>query len=146
MNRVRTIVLIVLLIGAAVTAWYLFGPTKRARTLSGYIEGEELYLGAPVSGTVASIAAVEGQRASPGQQLFRIDPATLTDPELCGYLEDARLHGTPRPESQAVRAHHPDVLRHFSRTWNPVFKAGIVEHRTKELCRVYVSQIVDCHY
>lgn len=78
MNRVRTIVLIALLIGASVTAWYLFGPTKRARTLSGYIEGEELYLAAPVSGTVASIAAVEGQRASTGQQLFRIDPATLT--------------------------------------------------------------------
>ena len=75
-----------------------------------------------------------------------VDPATLTDPELRGYLEDARLHGTPRPESQAVRAHHPDVLRHFSRTWNAVFKNGVVEHRTKELCRVYVSRIVDCHY
>src|SRR5439155_20428767 len=43
-----------------------------------YIEGEELYLAAPVSGTVASISAVEGERAVAGQQLFRIDPATLT--------------------------------------------------------------------
>jgi len=77
-SRARTIVVIVLLIGAAVAAWYLLGPTKRARTLSGYVEGEELYLAAPVSGTVASLAAVEGQRASAGEQLFRIDPATLT--------------------------------------------------------------------
>jgi hypothetical protein len=75
-----------------------------------------------------------------------VDPATIQDPELRGYLEDARLHGTPRPESQAVRAHQPDVLRHFTRTWNAVFKGGIVDHRLKELCRVYVSQLIDCHY
>jgi hypothetical protein len=75
-----------------------------------------------------------------------VDPSTVEDGELRGYLEDARLHGTPRPESQAVRAHHPDVLRHFSRTWNAVFKEGVVEHRTKEICRVYVSQLVNCEY
>ena len=40
-----------------------------------------------------------------------VAPASIADPELREYLEDARLHGTPRPESQAVRAHHPDVLR-----------------------------------
>ena len=75
-----------------------------------------------------------------------VDPATIDDEELRGYLDDARLHGTPRPESQAVRAHNPAVLRHFSRTWNAVFKQGVVDNRTKELCRVYVSQLVDCHY
>ena len=75
-----------------------------------------------------------------------VDPASVADPEIRAILEDARLHGTPRPESQAVRAHHPDVIRHFTYTWNAVFKGGIVEHRTKELCRVYVSQLVDCHY
>ena len=75
-----------------------------------------------------------------------VDPATITDEENRAYLEDARRRGTPRPESQAVRAHQPEVLRHFSRTWNAVFKQGIVEHRTKELCRVYVSQLVNCRY
>ncbi len=75
-----------------------------------------------------------------------VDPAAIDDDELRGYLEDARLHGTPRPESQAVRAHQPEVLRHFTRTWNAVFKQGIVDNRTKELCRVYVSRLVDCHY
>ena len=75
-----------------------------------------------------------------------VDPARVEDPEIRAYLEDARRYGTPRPESQAVRAHHPDVIRHFTRTWNAVFKGGIVEHRTKELCRGYVSRLVDCHY
>jgi HlyD family secretion protein len=78
MSRARPFVIVALIIAAAVAAWLLLGGAKRERTLSGYIEGENLYLAAPVSGTVASIAAVEGQRVSAGQQLFRIDPATLT--------------------------------------------------------------------
>ena len=78
MSRFRPILIVALLIGAAVAALLLLVPSKRERTLSGYIEGENLYLAAPVAGTVASISAVEGQRVSAGQQMFRIDPATLT--------------------------------------------------------------------
>jgi HlyD family secretion protein len=78
MKRSRPIIIVVLIIAAAVAVWLLLMPSKRERTLSGYIEGESLYLAAPVSGTVASISAVEGQRVVAGQQLFRIDPATLT--------------------------------------------------------------------
>ena len=33
----------------------------------------------------------------------------LEDPELCGYLDYAARCGTPRPESQAVRANVPAV-------------------------------------
>src|SRR5688500_8185038 len=46
--------------------------------LSGYIEGESLFLAAPVSGTVNGITAVEGQRVAAGASLFAIDPATLS--------------------------------------------------------------------
>ena len=41
----------------------------------------------------------------------------LEDPELRGYLDYAARYGTPRPESQAVRAHVPAVLRSLSRNW-----------------------------
>jgi hypothetical protein len=75
-----------------------------------------------------------------------VDPSTVSDPELKGYLEDARLHGTPRPESQAIRSHHPEVLRTFSQTWNASFKNGLLENRLKELCRVFVSKAIDCEY
>jgi hypothetical protein len=74
------------------------------------------------------------------------DVERLDDPELRGYLEHAARHGTPRPESQAIRAHVPAVLRSFSRNWDAVFRDGVLEHRIKELCRVYVSQTIDCHY
>jgi len=78
MSRFRPIIIVILIIAAAVVAWYLLGGSKRERTLSGYIEGENLYLAAPVSGTVEAVSAIEGARVSAGQQLFRIEPATLT--------------------------------------------------------------------
>ena len=74
----RIIILLVAIAAAAILAWRLFGPGPRERYLSGYIEGESLFLAAPVSGTVSSIRAREGQRVPAGAQLFSIDPATLS--------------------------------------------------------------------
>jgi hypothetical protein len=70
----------------------------------------------------------------------------VEDPELRRYLDHARRFGTPRPESQSIRAHVPAVLRSFSRTWERVFLTGVCDHTIKELCRVYVSKTIDCHY
>ena len=57
-----------------------------------------------------------------------------------------RMHGTPRPESQAIRAHVPAVLHAFSNSWDKLFRNGVLEHPVKELCRVYVSKTIECHY
>ena len=81
-----------------------------------------------------------------GKQRISYVPLERMTDEMRAEMERCATVGTPRPESQAVRAHQPDVLRHFSRTWNAVFKEGLVEHRTKEICRVYVSQLVNCEY
>lgn len=75
-----------------------------------------------------------------------VDPETISDPEIRGYLERARREGTPRPESQAVRAHNPNVIRAFSQAWDLTFRNGVVDHALKELCRVYVSKSIDCEY
>ena len=77
MNRLRPLLITVAVIAAAVVLWLLLSGSQRERMLSGYIEGEELYLASPVAGTVASVFAVEGTRVAAGQQLFTIDPATL---------------------------------------------------------------------
>ncbi len=74
------------------------------------------------------------------------DLATIIDPEILGYLEEARLHGTPRPESQAIRAHVPAVIRAFSQAWQATFRTGVLDHAIKELCRAYVSQSIECEY
>jgi HlyD family secretion protein len=78
MSRLRPIIIVLLIIAGAVAAWLLLGGSKRERTLSGYIEAQSLFLAAPVSGTVGSISAVEGQRVTAGQRLFQIEPATLS--------------------------------------------------------------------
>jgi HlyD family secretion protein len=77
MNRLRPLLIVAGVIGVAVVLWLLLSGSRRERTLSGYIEGEELYLASPVAGTVGSVSAIEGARVAAGQQLFTIDPATL---------------------------------------------------------------------
>ncbi len=75
-----------------------------------------------------------------------VDPASITDPELGGYMEHARRFGTPRPETQSIRSHVPAVAKAFMRAWERIFRQGIVEHSLKELCRVYVSKTIECEY
>ena len=75
-----------------------------------------------------------------------VDPESIQDADIRGYLEHARLHGTPRPESQAIRAHNPNVIRAFSQAWDLIFRNGVLDHSLKELCRVYVSKSIACEY
>jgi len=75
-----------------------------------------------------------------------VDLEKIIDPEIRGYLEQARKEGTPRPESQAIRANNPNVIRAFSQAWDLTFRNGVVDHKLKEMCRVYVSKSIDCEY
>jgi alkylhydroperoxidase family enzyme len=68
----------------------------------------------------------------------------VEDSDLRGYLEHAARHGTPRPESQSIRAHVPAVLRDFWFQWERTFRNGVLDHAIKELCRVHVSRTVEC--
>jgi hypothetical protein len=43
-----------------------------------------------------------------------VDPRSVTNPELVEIMERARTQGTPRPESQAIRLHHPAVMKAFN--------------------------------
>ena len=78
MSRWHPALFIAAIVAVAIVAWLVLRGPSEPRTLSGYIEGEDLYLAAPVAGTVASVSAVEGTRVAAGQQLFAIAPATLT--------------------------------------------------------------------
>jgi alkylhydroperoxidase family enzyme len=82
----------------------------------------------------------------PKQRLSYIDPATVTDPDMLAEFERCAREGTPRPESQAVRAHVPDVFWAFANGWHNCFRNGVTDHSIKELCRVYVSRSVVCEY
>lgn len=75
-----------------------------------------------------------------------IDPANMSDPAMLAELDRCRREGTPRPESQAVRAHVPAVFWSFANAWRDVFHTGVADHAIKELCRLYVSRSVLCEF
>ena len=61
-------------------------------------------------------------------------------------MERARLFGTPRPESQAIRLHNPPVMKAFNNAWEAFFRQGVTDHAIKELCQLYIAKSVDCQY
>jgi alkylhydroperoxidase family enzyme len=75
-----------------------------------------------------------------------VDPATLTDKAMLAEFDRCAREGTPRPESQAIRAHVPAVFWAFANSWRDVFKNGVADHAIKELCRIYVSRSVLCEF
>jgi alkylhydroperoxidase family enzyme len=82
--------------------------------------------------------------ASP--RISYVDPATIEDPAMLAEFARSAREGTPRPESQAIRAHVPAVFWAFANSWRDVFKNGVAPHDIKELCRAYVSRSVKCEY
>jgi alkylhydroperoxidase family enzyme len=80
------------------------------------------------------------------QRISYVDPAKVTDPKMLAEFERCRREGTPRPESQAIRAHAPAAFWSFAQAWDGVFRNGVMDHPLKELCRVYVSRSVKCEY
>src|SRR5580693_7708071 len=75
-----------------------------------------------------------------------VDPATVKDKAMLAEFERCAREGTPRPESQAIRAHVPAVFWSFANSWRDVFKNGVADHGIKELCRLYVSRSVLCEF
>jgi alkylhydroperoxidase family enzyme len=80
------------------------------------------------------------------QRISYVDPATIADERMLAEFDRCRREGTPRPESQAIRAHVPAAFWSFANTWEAVFRNGVMDHSIKELCRVYVSRSVKCEY
>jgi alkylhydroperoxidase family enzyme len=100
-----------------------------------------------------SKAAPAGRIKVPGRtssmskpRISYVDPATVTDPAMIAEFERCAREGTPRPESQAIRAHVPATFWSFANTWRDVFKNGVADHKIKELCRIYVSRSVLCEF
>jgi alkylhydroperoxidase family enzyme len=84
------------------------------------------------------------QRTEP--RISYVRPEEIEDQAMLAELDRCAREGTPRPESQAVRAHVPAVFWSFANTWRDVFHQGVADHRIKELCRIYVSHSVRCEF
>jgi HlyD family secretion protein len=76
--RQRLLIGILLAVALALVAALVIIPRlNRPVTLSGYVEGEPLYLASPISGTVTGMTVQRGDRVSAGQHLYVIDPRQL---------------------------------------------------------------------
>jgi HlyD family secretion protein len=77
--RQRLLIVVLLLAAVALVAVVILIPRlNRPRVLSGYVEGEALYLASPVSGAVTGMFVRRGDRVIAGQKLYVIDPAQVT--------------------------------------------------------------------
>jgi alkylhydroperoxidase family enzyme len=73
-------------------------------------------------------------------------PLEQMDDRMKAEMERCAAHGTPRPESSAVRAHSPEAFWSFADSWKAQFHSGVVDHAVKDLCRVYISRTVKCEF
>ncbi|MDO8323216.1 MAG: HlyD family efflux transporter periplasmic adaptor subunit [Phenylobacterium sp.] len=75
----QRLLVIALLLAAAglIAALVLIPGLNRSNVLTGYVEGEPLYLAAPVSGAVAQVHVQRGDRVKAGDRLFVVDPKQL---------------------------------------------------------------------
>jgi len=75
MTRQRLLVAVLMLVAVAVIVGLVLIPRLgRHAVLSGYIEGEPLYLASPIAGTVRAMYVVRGQDVAGGAKLFVVDP------------------------------------------------------------------------
>ena len=78
MKPQRLLVAGLLLVAVALVAvLWAFPRLNRPHVLSGYVEGEPLYLASPVAGRVDQVFVQRGDRVGAGQRLFVVDPAQL---------------------------------------------------------------------
>ncbi|MBS0295136.1 MAG: HlyD family efflux transporter periplasmic adaptor subunit [Proteobacteria bacterium] len=73
MKRFLPLIIVGALVVLGGLAW-AFWPKSHSRTLSGYVDGDLLYLSAPVSGSVTDLKVRKGDRVAAGAGLFQIDP------------------------------------------------------------------------
>jgi HlyD family secretion protein len=99
----RRIIIVLGGLALLLLAWLLLSPQFReAPTLSGYVEGETLYLASPVAGNVARLGVRRGQRVAAGAPLFVVAPIqrAAQSEEAQAELEAARAQAEDARKGQ----------------------------------------------
>jgi HlyD family secretion protein len=135
--RIAAAVVAILTVGALV--WWAWGRDAGERRLSGYVEGEALYLSSATAGTLSAVSVRRGQRVSAGQPLFVVDAGPLIGQRdqaaaalaaAQARAEDARKGQRPAELSvyDAERAAAQAALRQAQADFNriePLVRRGI---------------------
>ncbi len=70
----------------------------------------------------------------------------IVDPELLAVLDRAEHLSTPKPAWYLTLAHDPEMAVAYARFWDLAHRGGRVEHTTKELMRIAISQLLGCDF
>ena len=90
------------LFGVLVWAGFVRTRPEEVDVLSGYIEGEALYLAAPVSGSVVALPVTRGQRVEAAQPLFAVDARSLAAVRAQAQAQLAQARGQAAAAAAAV--------------------------------------------
>lgn len=79
-------------------------------------------------------------------RLPQVPRGDVRDPELIGVIERAERLSTPKPAWYLTLAHAPEMATGYAAFWDLTHRGGEVEHTTKELMRIAISQLLDCDF
>jgi AhpD family alkylhydroperoxidase len=79
-------------------------------------------------------------------RLPKVPAEEVTDPELLAILERAERLSTPKPAWYLTLAHNPEMAKAYASYWDATHRGGQVEHTTKELMRIAISQLLGCAF
>jgi AhpD family alkylhydroperoxidase len=79
-------------------------------------------------------------------RLPQVERRQVTDPELEAVLERAERLSTPKPTWYLTLAHSPEMAKAYAAYWEATHRGGRVEHTTKELMRIAISQLLGCDF
>jgi AhpD family alkylhydroperoxidase len=79
-------------------------------------------------------------------RLPQIPIEEITDPRLLAVIERAERLSTPKPAWYLTLAHSPDMAVAYAQYWDTTHRDGQVEHTTKELMRIAISQLLGCDF
>lgn len=71
--------------------------------------------------------------------------AEQLDPELRAMLAKWQAEGGD-PNIYRMFGRLPETLKRFFHFYAPLVRRGLVEHRTKELVRLRLARLNQCHY
>ncbi len=79
-------------------------------------------------------------------RLPQVPREEVIDPELEALLERAERLSTPKPAWYLTLAHNPEMAKAYAAYWDLTHRGGQVEHTTKELMRIAISQLLGCDF
>ncbi|NEX91811.1 HlyD family efflux transporter periplasmic adaptor subunit [Caulobacter sp. 17J65-9] len=107
MKKMKRVIAVLVLLGAIGFGAWVWWPREGGRYLSGWVEGDTLFLSAATSGAVARLDVRRGQRVEAGAPVFLVDPQPLAAERASA---EAALKAAASEAEDALKGQRPQEL------------------------------------